>query len=587
MSALPAAAQAVLAARLAGAVEAASTAARTPVDGGSGGGRDPETGAFDMLPAGVQAKAEARHTLLLSVERLVSQGRPVSGAVDTVAAAAGLSRSTLWRSWQTVRGLPRDRWLAALAPRYRGRVARREIPAEAWDRWRADYLRPEGPPAAEACLERLRRDAEARGWQLPPACTFLRRLRAEMSADAILLARGGRRALEASVPAMRRDVTGLGALEVVNADGHRFDLFVQPPHLGGGIVRPTLVAFQDVRSSKILAWRLDVSEHREVVRLAFADLVRDWGIPQVVVLDNGRAFASKWMSGGQSTRYRFRVRPEEPEGVLTALGCRVSWTLPYSGRSKPIERAFRDLCEYIAQSPDVAGAYTGRSPTAKPENYGARALEWEEFAAIVDREIHAHNARTGRRGRDYAGRSFDAVFDASYQSQPIRMATDDQRRKLLLAADQVNVSRKDNAVEMLGNRYWSPGLAAAGLGGRKVVIRFDPARLDQPVHVYSPAGEYLCAAELVTTAGFLDATAAAAHARATRQHIKARRAELAAHRRVVATAPAVRPPPIEPARIVQPFGLEGRHAAPANEEEIDVNKLLAEGLAALTTRAAG
>jgi hypothetical protein len=54
---------------------------------------------------------------------------------------------------------------------------------------------------------------------------------------------------------------------------------------------------------KLLGWRLGETETAAVARLAFADVVRDFGIPGHVYLDNGRAFASKNMTGGVATRF--------------------------------------------------------------------------------------------------------------------------------------------------------------------------------------------------------------------------------------------------------------------------------------------
>ena len=64
--------------------------------------------------------------------------------------------------------------------------------------------------------------------------------------------------------------------------------------------------------------------------------------------------------------------PQHQAGILPLLGVRVHRTLPYSGQSKPIERAFRDFCDAIAKHPLLAGAYTGNSPSSQPANYGSR-----------------------------------------------------------------------------------------------------------------------------------------------------------------------------------------------------------------------
>ena len=47
----------------------------------------------------------------------------------------------------------------------------------------------------------------------------------------------------------------------------------------------------------ILAWRLAKTENKETVRLVIGDMVERQGIPDRVTLDNGRAFASKWITG--------------------------------------------------------------------------------------------------------------------------------------------------------------------------------------------------------------------------------------------------------------------------------------------------
>src|SRR5690606_21666117 len=107
----------------------------------------------------------------------------------------------------------------------------------------------------------------------------------------VTLRRKGEEALRRSIPSQRRRVEDLHALECVNIDGHKFDVFVTPPR-GGNPIRPVMVAIQDVRSSRVLAWRVGETESAALARLAFADLFRDYGIPKHAVLDNGRGFAS-------------------------------------------------------------------------------------------------------------------------------------------------------------------------------------------------------------------------------------------------------------------------------------------------------
>lgn len=487
---------------------------------------------YARLPANYRQTAERRLQALLAVEALRREGRTEAAARQLVAArmkaeGADCTVTTLWRWASDVARVPRPYWLFFLAPRWAGRTTTAECAPEVWDAFKADFLRLEAP-AASACYARVKRLADKHGWAMPSLKTLLRRLEREIPPPVLVLAREGVEAMMRMYPAQQREHDVFHALEAVNADGHKVDVFVRHPL--GHVCRPILVAFHDIYSAKVLAWRWAETESADAVRLALSDLVRTYGIPTHAWLDNGRAFASKFITGGTRTRYRFKVKPEDPTGIAVALGIEIHWATPYHGQAKPIERAFRDLCETLAKAPAFAGAYVGNNPMAKPENYGSKAVPWEEFVAVADAEIAAHNARSGRRSKVCAGRSFDEVFAASYAAHPVRRATADQLRDLLLASDAVTVSSQDGAIHYAGNRYWTESLSRHA--GERVMLRFDPDRLHAPVHVYGLDGSYIAEAECRAPVGFADQAAATEHARAKSQYKRANKQALAAQRRM-------------------------------------------------------
>lgn len=460
-------------------------------------------GWFDKQSAKVKAEAQRRLDIVNAIELLCEAGSTRSSAVAAASDQYGVGRSTLWNWLRAVEGIGRPDWLVALAPRRQGGGAEAEIHPELWTAFISDYLRASAPTLT-SCYHRVARMAQQKCIPLPSERTFRRRVEREYPAAVLTLKREGEEALRRSIPAQRRSVEELRALEWVNIDGHKFDVFVKTAD--GRVIRPIMLAIQDIYSRKILAWRLGGEESAIQTRLAFADLFRNFGIPANCVLDNGRAFASKWITGGAKSRFRFKIRPEEPTGLLTGLGVRIHWALPFRGQSKPIERAFRDLCDSIAKHPACEGAYTGNSPMAKPENYGERAVEWDRFAALVDEEIAAHNARAGRRTQTANGRSFDEVFFESYAASTIGKATPEQLRMALLAADQKLINRQTGEIELHGNRYWHPELSS--LRGERVTVRFDPDALHSEIHVYDIEGRYITAAELIADTGFSDAAGA-------------------------------------------------------------------------------
>ncbi|MEM6859082.1 MAG: transposase domain-containing protein, partial [Pseudomonadota bacterium] len=462
---------------------------------------------FESQKASTKAEAESRLDVITTVETLQKAGSTQAAAVAEAAVEHKRGKSTILVWLKLVRGLERSDWLPALAPQYKGGGSKADIDDALWLAFKSDFLRPSAPTLT-SCYDRVAAMAAEKGLSVPAERTLRRRLEREVAPEVILMKREGVEALERSVPANRRSISELHALEWVNIDGHRFDVFVTPPpmHRSTKPIRPMLVAIQDVYSRKILAWRLGCEESAIQTRLAFADLFRDWGIPHHALLDNSRAFASKWITGGAKTRFRFKIKHDEPIGLLKGVGVQIHNAKPYHGQSKPIERAFRDFCDRVAKHPVCEGAYTGNSPMAKPENYGSRAVDWDEFSALVDKEIAAHNARSGRRTQAAQGRSFDETFAESYASSRIGKATEEHLRFALLAADQKGLNRTNGEIEIHGNRYWHPTLST--MRGEKVTVRFDPDNLHSEVHVYDHEGRYITEAPLLVDSGFADAAGA-------------------------------------------------------------------------------
>lgn len=518
---------------------------------------------YETLPAKAKTSAEARLRTIQNVEALQQGGSTRIMAVEDASRLAQVSPRTVFNWLDMIEGVRSDDRLPYLAPRHRAtkRSARRaRIDPRFIELIKADFLRPE-EPSLTSVYDRVLRIAKAEGLDVVPIHTVRRYIERNVSPTLLVLARKGYEALKRMRPAQTRDKTAMHALEGINGDFHRFDVFVRFPAAADGqreeIARVQMCAFQDIYSGKILAHRLDRTPNSHCVQLTIGDLIERWGIPEHVLLDNGREFASKLITGGSKTRYRFKVKEDDQSGLLTSLGCEIHWAQPYSGQSKPIERAFRDMCDRIAKHPAFAGAYTGNTPLAKPENYGNAAVPLAVFEAILDEEIAAHNARPDRRSEVAFGRSFDDVFAESYANAPIRKATEAQRRLWLMGAEGIRANTNTGQINFMGNRYWADWMH--DIMGQKVVVRFDRQALWDGLHVYSMDDAYLGHAPCSVKAGFFDMTDARATAKAKREYTKAARAELAAFRKLnvgdVAAALPSPDAPVEPvvATVVRPM----------------------------------
>lgn len=543
---------------------------------------------FEAKPDSLKAKARERLAIVQEYHALLGRGFQRTSVVAAVTSERSVSVATLMRYLALTKGEPAHLWLYLLTDRYTGRTATAEMSAAAWEYLKADYLRPERPTAS-TCIYRLKRAAATHGWTIPSHRTLLRRLENLPRATKVL-AREGKKALLQLYPAQARSRAALAALDLINGDGYMHNVWVAFPD--GEVRRVKTWFWQDVFSSKVIAWRTDKTEHTDMIRLSFGDVVEHYGIPNGVLLDNTRAAANKTMSGGIKHRFRFKVKEEEPLGIFPLLNVTVHWATPGHGQAKPVERVFGvgGMGELIDKAPELAGAWTGASSIDKPEYDGkSRTVPIAQLEAVIAREIEAFNARDGRRSPVHQGRSFDAVFNESYARSAIRRAPEAQRRLWLLATEPVRANSKDGAITldagriartdvapMQANRYWSNALV--DYAGQMVVARFDPKRLHEGVHVYTPQGRYITFADCFAPQGFTDQNAAREHQRNRKTFMRAEKDLLNASRRmtaleaskflpgadVCAPAPSIPAPKVTRAQFREPL-----ERAPLEERPMD------------------
>ena len=504
-------------------------------------------------------KARERCEAVIAVAELLDSGIDVLTAFDSVGEALSVAPASVRRWYYQVKNFDRSDWAAALVSQHgRSLEARRKkeagCSADAWDFFLADYLRPE-QPALRTCYARLTEAAAAHEWTIPSLSSLRRKLEREVPAEQVVLLREGEHALMRLYPAQERTVLDLDAMEWINGDGYQHNVFVR--WFNGEVLRPKTWVWQDIRTRKILAWRTDVSENSDSIRLALADVVEKYGIPKHITIDNTRAAANKWMTGGVPNRYRFKVKEDDPKGIIPLLGIKLHWTSVLfgqgHGQAKPIERAFSHggLGEVVDRHPSLAGAYTGANPMAKPDNYGDRVVDAEVFLKALADGIAFWNRQPKRDTEACQGvLSFDAAFEQSYRESTVRKATAEQRNLLLLPAEAVTVNNGTFTLNAGGkisarkNRYYNEQLL--GIKPNKVVIRFDPQSLHESVLCYTLDGRFICSAQCIEKSGFGDSQAAREHHRNRQRFVKRTKEATTAQQRMTALEVAELMPEIVP-----------------------------------------
>lgn len=510
-------------------------------------------------------------------------------ALDAVSTEYEIAKGSLKRWYYKVRSFERPDWLPLLLDKHSNKKAGKEadFTEEAWEAFKADYFRPECPQFG-SCYERLKRAARENGWSIPSASSIKRKIAREVPKLVQVQLREGDHAVMQYYPSMRRTVAEIEALEWINGDGYQHNVFVRWHN--GEIVRPKTWIWQDIRTRKILAYRVDLSENSDTIRLSLMDLIWKYGIPKKCTIDNTRAAANKWMTGGVKNRYRFKVKEDDVTGIIPMLGIELLWTSVQFGKghgqAKPIERAFSHggLGELVDKHPSLAGFYAGENVYSKPDNYngGKDGVDYDTFILAIEDGIRTFNEREGRQTEICQGiYSFSQVFERDYANAQIRKASAEQMRFLMLMSEAVTL-RKDGTFELEAggkvnnrkNRYLASELIATA--HRKVVVKFDPQDLHNKVWVYGLDGVFLAEAKCTDAVAFGDKAKGREHDKARKQMVKAVKAQAKATLTMNAQEAARYQPqfeeeePLEP-KIIELFRQEGnavrKHEAVLDDDE--------------------
>lgn len=449
--------------------------------------------AFIAKSATVRATAERALAALLAFEKKREAGQSIERATRETCAETGLSRPTLQRMRAKTRDVPRADWLPVLAWNYNetGRPET-EISEDAWTYF-LSFLKESSGRMPLATAHRKTADAAKHfGWDWLSYVAIRNRWE-KLPAGEKALIKSGAKALDKTIPPMVRTVGHLQAMQIVNLDGRQADFFVKWED--GSVSRPIVIALQDVYSRLMLGWRFAKTEDADTTKTVILDVIDRYGLFDELRTDNGRAFASKKISGGAKTRFRGVNKGENEElGILTLIGAKIGFAKPRHGQSKPIERGFGDVAQQIDTLPEFKGAYCGHKPDAKPEDFTGTPVDVATAREVYDRELRDHNERTGRRTEICKGKlSFAQAFADSFKQRPRRELTQAQRAFFMFDMAYLKPNQNTGALTKDGFTWWSHEHQDVLLQHRhgKVCVLFDPTDRSKPVMVHDAKGKVI------------------------------------------------------------------------------------------------
>lgn len=488
---------------------------------------------YERSGATFKRMAETALDALVAFLDLLDAGFSIGKAEAEIEANFELDRITLWRHRKAVKGHPRQHWLPLLAPKYKGGRHPAEFTPEAYEYIRGNYLNTSKTPLA-VVMETARALAPGKGWVIPSDDTIAKRLKKE-PAWLHTVGRIGPKALERSYPAVEKDYASLRLHELWESDGRKADVMCRWPD--GGVSRPFVIVWREVRTRLVLGVKGYRQPTAEGVLAAFGmALERAQAIPENAKLDNGREYAAKSVTGGQETRYRFKITPDEPPGILTRIGTKARWAKPYRGQDKPIESFWRFVADRCDKAPEFQGAYCGRNTVAKPEDFDPRkAIPIEVYAAKLAAVLEFFNHRP-HSGHGMDGKTPMQLYKELLADTEVRQPDASHIRLCKMGMAAIKPAKADASLTLKIDgygavRYWSQDLARLDslVLSRKLFVYYDLENPTAPVSAYD-GQNWLCDAEPIDRIPFLEegGVRAAAHMKTKNEWLKPKAAALKA-----------------------------------------------------------
>lgn len=355
---------------------------------------------------------------------------------------------------------------------------------------------PEWP--LDACYDRLEATRADMGWHLPSRAAFHRRWATLTEVEKYTLRHGEAKARKRFSQPTLRDRDDLFANDIWSLDGRVLDDWALVDD--GKPCRPVELRLVDVASGMVLASRICRSENAVDTVSLILEAVRRWGLPREIYTDNGRAFAGFIVAGGSLFKFRKRSgRADhwEPPGVCHLLGINVRFAKPENGRTKIVERSFRDTSRRIDQAPELAGAHAGSRIDRKPDGQ-IKPAPLSLLEEVFGRELAYHNSRK-RRGGFAKGRSFEDVYLDSMTGQARRLATERQLYLASLIYKPASVDR-NGRVKVEGWTYGGPETqqelmkffdVEGGKAREQILVGIDPTDQSAPAIAYNREGRLI------------------------------------------------------------------------------------------------
>ena len=348
------------------------------------------------------------------------------------------------------------------------------ISDEIFDYFKNLYL-IEGAPSLYSCWELTlgyaMRETDISRLNFPSHMAFKRKLEREIPKQSIYLARYGESAWNRKYGNyIDRDYSSVICGKVWVSDHAQIDVACLTQD--GNVVFPWVTAWRDYKSGKWLGWLLQCGHpNSDHIFQTFYYAAENFGLPEDVIIDNGKDYRSKDFAGGRRV-VRVDSDKIKTTSMLSELNVEVHFALPYNAQTKPIERDFLKIKELLSKH---CVGYRGGNVVERPEKLAAeikagKIMPFDKFKAIFDDFIINVLNKRPSQGKNHKGLSPNELFNQEFKE---KITTSRDALKLFCMRTSKNFTIGINGIKdnEFGITYWADWMISKT--GLKVYLRRD------------------------------------------------------------------------------------------------------------------
>jgi transposase InsO family protein len=269
-----------------------------------------------------------------------------------------------------------------------------DVPDDLFDYFKRLYM-VEGRPSISSCYKMVVGHAKRLGYDittLPKQGAFMRRLKNEIPAQAVHLARNGPSANNRKYGAyVIRDYSNVLAGQCWVSDHVQLDVAATCIVDGKqSTVFPWITVMRDFKSGLWVGWYAHPEPpNSDHIFAAFYLAAVAHGVPSTLYLDNGKDYRCKEFSGGRPEKIKVSIDMTATTSMCAQLNIDVIFANPYNAQAKPIERDFlTNKFLFSMHNPGYRGGNVVERPECLEQKIkSGQIASFDEVIRVFDRHI--------------------------------------------------------------------------------------------------------------------------------------------------------------------------------------------------------